>query len=254
MNLRSVVVLRFATPLLAGAMLFVSNGLAETFNAVSDFPSITSSTSPINGVWAYGYATTLSPVNFATDLPAVNYFGDGNASGFSEFGGESLPTILKNTTGATIPVEAITIGPWPADLLLMHPGPNEYSVLQFTAPVTGTYSVNGEFLEIGSNYGNTGNTGVTTDSVIQGGSTSLFVAYSASTPASFNLSPHLTAGETLDFAVGLGPTGQFSYDSTGFNANISVSTPEPASVFDLAAMLASLGIAAWLWRKQIWLA
>ncbi len=252
MNLRSVVVLRFATPVLAGAMLFVSNGLAETFSAVSDFPSITSSTSPINGVWAYGYATTLSPVNFATDLPSVNYFGDGNASGFSEFGGNSLPTILQNTTGATIPVEAVTIGPWPADLLLMHPGPNaQYSVLQFTAPVTGTYSVSGEFLEIGSNYG--GN-GVTTDSVIQGGSTSLFVAYSASTPASFNLSPHLTAGETLDFAVGLGPQGQFSYDSTGFNANISVPTPEPAGVFDLAVMLSFLGIAAWLWRKRIRLA
>ncbi len=250
MRLRSVVVLRFATPVLAGAMLFVSNGLADTSNAVNDFPSITSSTSPINGVWAYGYATSLSPVNFLPSLPSPNYFGDGNAAGFSESGGNSLPTILKNTTGATIPVEDGTIGPWPANLLLMHPGPNaQYSVLQFTAPVSGRYNVTGEFLEIGSNYG--GN-GVTTDNIILGGSTSVFVAYSASTPAYFNLSPYLTAGETLDFTVGLGPAGQFYYDSTGFNANIT--TPEPAGVVDLAAMLAFLGIATWLWRRHARLA
>lgn len=232
-----------------GAILLSgTSAFADIYNAVNDFPTVGPLTLAISGVWSYGYATTLSPVvDFAPDLAAPNYFGDGNASGFSEFGGTSLPTVLKNTTGSTIPIEAATIGPWPADLLLLHPGSaGQDSVVRFTAPASATYVVTGEFQEIGDNISNGAN-GVTTDSIIRSGS-SLFSVSSSSTAAMFSFSTHLNAGDTLDFAVGLGPQNQFSFDSTGFNAIISP-TPEPGFYGVLA--LGLTGVVVAIRRRKI---
>jgi len=220
---------------------------ADVWSAVGDFPTITSSsTKPLNGVWSYGYATTLNPVNFSPDTTATtDYFGDGAAAGFYTptstpgTGDYLLPTVLQNLTGSTILTEAGTIGPWPTSLLLLHPGPgDDYSVVQFIAPATATYVVAGEFVAMG-NY-----SGVTNDSasITTSGpsSTTLYSTTSTSNLInSFSFSEEMTAGQSLDFAVGLGPSGQFYYDSTGFNAVISA-TPEPGFYGLLALGLSGL--------------
>jgi hypothetical protein len=213
-----------------------SLAFADLYNAVNDFPtSITTGTLPVssNGVWSYGYSVTL-PVTFLPDLASPNYFGDGNAAGFSQSGDTSLPTVLQNISSGTLNSEGGTIGPWPTNLLLMHPGPTgNYSVVQFTAPSTGRYTVSGEFVAMG-NF-----TGETTDSILTSTGSLLFTGYSTSAP-SFDFSTSLTAGESLDFVVGLGPQGQFMYDSTGFNATI---TPEPSLYGILALGLACFAAA-----------
>jgi hypothetical protein len=237
-----------AVSLFAGLALAVAStpsASANVYDAVNDFPVISPlGTLPVsaNGVWAYGFATTpVPPANFTPDpLSTTDYFGDGgSAAGFyvpttGTPGTYPLPTVLKNVTGATIPVEGGTIGPWPADLLLMHPGPSgDYSVVQFTAPASATYVVNGEFLAMG-NY-----SGVTDDSVYGPGSALLYTTTSLSTPHTFSLTETLKMGQSLDFAVGLGPSGEFYYDSTGFDATISA-TPEPGFYGLLALGISSL--------------
>jgi hypothetical protein len=188
-------------------------------------------------------------VNFVLDQTATaDYFGDGHAAGFyTPTGGDALPTVLKNTTGTTLNPEAVTIGPWPADLLLLHPGPTgDYSVVRFTAPVSATYAVTGEFVAMG-NY-----SGVTDDSVSLTGpgpsSTSLYSTTSTSSPHIFSFDQAMTAGQSLDFAVGLGPQGQFNYDSTGFNATIT--TPEPGFYSLFALCLTITALIAAIWRKK----
>jgi hypothetical protein len=212
------------------------------YSAVNDFPTVTSSTSAQNGVWSYGYSTAV-PGNFTLDTTAItDYFGDGNAVGFytptsGSYGSFPLPAVLKNISGTTLSGVVGTIGPWPTDLLLMHPGPGgAYSTVSFTAPNTGTYVVKGEFVAMG-NY-----TGVTMDAVSTTGpgATTLFSTNSSTRPSTFDLVEHLTAGESLDFTVGLGPQGQFYYDSTGFNATV---TPEPMFYGVLALGLMGLYLA-----------
>jgi hypothetical protein len=185
----------------------------------------------MSGVWSYGYATSLNPVNFSFDTTATSdYFGDGgSAAGFytpttGPAGSYQLPTVLKNMTGSTIPLEAGTIGPWPADLLLLHPGPSgDYSVVRFTAPATGTYELAGEFTAIGNYSGETEDSASITTSAPS--STTLYSTNSINGPHYFAFDQTLTVGQYLDFAVGLGPASQFYYDSTGFN--VTISTPEP---------------------------
>ena len=142
---------RIIFPSLIGLLISTSSAYADIWSAVNDFPTVTSSTSPYNGAWAYGYASTLSPVNFTPDTTATpDYFGDGKAAGFytttSGFASNNtpylLPTVLQNISGGNL--NEGTISNWPTNLLLLHPGPNaDYSVVQFTAPTTSTYQITG---------------------------------------------------------------------------------------------------------------
>ena len=240
---------RIVFPCLIGLLISTSSAYADIWSAVDDFPTVTSSTSPYNGAWAYGYASTLNPVNFTPDATATpDYFGDGKAAGFytattGPYSGNvsyNLPTVLKNISGGNL--NESSINSWPTDVLLMHPGPNaDYSVVQFTAPSTATYQVTGYFTALDiQTYG------VTNDSVSLtsgGSSTLLYSATSRTNPQNtFNFDLSLTAGQSLDFAVGLGPGNQFYNDSTGFAATIT--TPEPGAygvlVLGLGGLLAAV--------------
>jgi hypothetical protein len=234
---------------------------ADVYNAVNNFPTsiitTSSTTQSVNGVWSYGYATLLNPVNFSPDTSATaDYFGDGSAAGFyttiAPYPYNLLPTVLENISGGTLNNEGGTIGPWPTNLLLLHPGCSGnitsdgicqsggyYSVVRFTAPASATYVVTGEFLAIGNYSGVTADSAsITTSGPI---STTVFSTTSTSTPQTFNLDETLMAGESLDFAVGLVPSGQFYYDSTGFNVTIAA-TPEPGFYGAVALGLCGLTV------------
>ena len=213
-----------------------SSAFADIYNANTDFPTKITSITPavsMNGVWDYGFSPQLTPSVVSLDTGATSdYFTDGNADGFYQAPGVTLPTVLQNISGGNLPTER-TITNWPNTLLLLHPGPTgNNSVVQFIAPSTGTYTISGEFIAMDS--------GETTDSILSPTGATLFTTDSSKTAASFYLSESLTKGQTIDFVVGLGPQGQFNNDSTGFNAVI---TPEPGFYGILALGLAGLAFA-----------
>jgi hypothetical protein len=232
----------FASSLLGLAFL-VTPAFGD-FSVVNDFPAVPSTPMSANGVWGYGYSLNLSPFAFVSDTNATsNYFGDGSkvVGFYSPLSGvgSQLPTVLANKTGGDF--TGFGVGPWNPTFLLLHPGSeNQYSVIQFTAPVAGSYSIGGEFMGIAT-------AGTTSDAhILLSGSTSVFsqeiTGLGASSAHSFNLIESLSAGETVDFAVGFGDNNNYNSDSTGLQANMSL-TPEPMFYGVLAIGLTGLYVA-----------
>jgi hypothetical protein len=103
----------------------------------------------------------------------------------------------------------------PADKLDLHPGPSgEYTVVRYTAPAAGTYSVVGQFVGLDSATTNVfvvlNNTFIFTGTINGAGST-----------APFNFTMPLIAGDVLDFAVGWGVNHNYTSDSTGLQGTIT---------------------------------
>ena len=231
---------------LAGLALLAVPALAD-YSVVNDFPTVITPVSlPIsaNGVWAYGYSVIPTPLPgfaFALDTTPTSAYpglGTGVIGFYTPLNGNALPTVIANDTGATFGPNG-GVGPWPQDLLLMHPGQDDQdSVIQFTAPSAGTYHVTGEYVGIAT-------AGTTTDvHILANGTTSLFSTEvtGLGTVESFDVTRTLAAGQTLDFVVGFGTNGNYTSDSTGITANISL-TPEPAFYGMLGAGLAGVFVA-----------
>jgi PEP-CTERM motif-containing protein len=121
----------------------------------------------------------------------------------------------------------------PANTLLLHPlaiGTPVDTIVQWTAPTTGTYAISGFFERIDNNPG--AGVGVTYAVDVGGSPTdSGNIGSSDYTQYTFSYTEALTAGETVDFIVGPGSAFDDDSDSTGFDATITTATavPEPAS-------------------------
>ena len=69
---------RIAFSGVVGLLISATAAFANDYDAVADFPTTPTLSNVHNGVWSYGTATTLSPVDFSLDTTATaNYFGDG---------------------------------------------------------------------------------------------------------------------------------------------------------------------------------
>ena len=189
---------------------------------ISYDPAASFATSPPanpSGVWSYGYETKLG-----SGFTLYRYVDSTGISGITAweyaqgpFGQNTvLPAVAKNTTASTISSGNIQV---PTNVLLLHPGPSDqYSIVRFTAPAAGSYSISGSFSGLDS-------VGPTTTDVhiLQNGSTSLFsnnVSAFGAGPA-FSVTPTLNAGDTIDFAVGYGSNNNYNNDSTGLKATIT---------------------------------
>lgn len=211
-------------------LVTVSAFAASSFgsDAAADF----SLASNPNGVWTYGWSTTLGgPVTLdlttATSGSIIQWRGD--------LAGDGNPSLFKNTSGSTVVSGTVTLAPFQ---LLMHPGPGgEFSVLRYTATAAGLYSVNAGFI---------GQDSTTTDvHVLLNG-----VSFYDNTVTGFGNSnayagtQSLLVGDTLDVFVGYGSNGSFYNDSTGVDFRVSA-VPEPASLLALG-----LGAVALLRRRR----
>lgn len=124
----------------------------------------------------------------------------------------------------------------------VHPSANnDFAVVRWTAPSAGDYLVTAYWRDIDPHGGN----GATGDVVLNGTLLSSFLwANGGNATLSTPLQLTLLAGDKLDFVTGA--AGDFSFDSTAFNAVI-VAVPEPSTV---ALLLTGLGAIAVLGARR----
>src|SRR5581483_1615540 len=126
------------------------------------------------------------------------------------------PSLYDNGTDRTI--APFGSNPMPPGALSVHPGPKgENSVVRWTAPLDGSYQVAATF----SGLDNVGPT--TTDVAVLRGTSQLFSGDVSGyqTGPTFTTGLQLTAGETLDFTVGLGKDGGYGNDMTRLELTIT---------------------------------
>ena len=210
------------------ALLFSLGSLAQAqiYDATADFNPGTYASNP-NGVWRYGYTTTLGGsfiqhTDSGSNAPGIQYWQTDLDS--------SVPRFMKNTTGSTVN------GMLPGQVAL-HGGPsNTLAVLRFTTPIMGTYNISTAYFE--GHYGDT-------DIYLLHNGATLASSPSTNAGGTFSLnSLFLNANDTVDVVVGNGSDGYFG-DTTPINHTItlaSTSAPEPGTL-GLLALGITAGIA-----------
>jgi hypothetical protein len=264
------VLLVLAVPLCSVAMV-----QADTvYDAAADLTetSIDNGLNP-NGVWSYGYRNTAASTEFASltmygQYPI--YPGFTGLKGWFDPDYFWLPAVMKNTTDTPLVggglheatgLDEIIV---PPGGLMMHPGDNTgqaindaYAVLRWTAPFSATVDLDVTFT--GLDYYQEvpefpyPTCFTTTDVHVIKNGVSLFDAdvtgglYAATNVQSYSVhSLSVTMGDTIDFIVGPGPGGDFGYDSTGVDVQITV--PEPSTFILIAT--GAISLLAYVWRRR----
>ena len=238
---------RHATPVLG--LVLLTAGLAarpaaaQTYDAAGDF----SATMNPNGVWSYGYENTLGgPLNLYT----AQFNPTTDIAGWNNNIASDVPLVMKNF-GTTTDSSFADIVLQPGQLAF-HPGPSgQFSVVRFTAAQDGLFSLVSGFVPVTTD-------GTTTDVHVLENGLSVFDGnvsgtYNDSGGTSYNDGALiLSAGETVDFAVGYGTDGNFYQDATGLSATLTPApVPEASTTVSLGLMLAlGLGAAAVARRRK----
>lgn len=193
-----------------------SPSTASAYSAAGDF----SVSSNPNGVWSYGYSSTLgsAPVLYSSNTTSYGSIGiDGWLSGIDSDGS---PYLLYNNTAKTV-TNANSVYQ-PGTLVLQSGQGNQYSVVQWTAPFSGTFSLAATFSGL-SSLGDSSDVHVLLDG------TSIFDSNVDGTPSptSYSGFKNLVMGDTIDFVSGTGGNGN-DEDNTALVATI-VAVPEPST-------------------------
>jgi hypothetical protein len=187
-----------------------ASALAATYNAFTDF-SI-SNGNP-NGVWSYGWSTTL--------LSSLNLYPHGFVDGSGNLDWNDPNHVFAGAPSNFANPTNNQQGTVPAHSAAFHPGQSgEFSHYIWTAPTSGLFSLSATFSPL--------DTGGTDVHILEDGSSLFAGNVSPGNPQSFSTQLSLVAGDTIDFAVGDGPDGTFQRDTTGISATIS-NVPEPGT-------------------------
>jgi hypothetical protein len=219
------------------------------YDAAADFSTATNP----NGVWTYGYSSSLTPGPGLTlyTMSDNAFLGNPNFIAWTANIALSDPAVWKNTASTTQTAGTVSLLPGE---LAFHPGPSDqFSFVRFTAPQAGLYSIATTFT--GRDF-----VGPTTADVhILDTGISLFSGeVTGFGPTSDVVAPNmvlqLAAGDTIDFAVGFGTDGNFFFDTTGLSATITNVTPVPEPGTVALLLIGLAGVAGYRlgssWRMR----
>ncbi len=185
-----------------------------TFDAVGDF-SIDQNP---KGAWSYGYSKTLDGSFVLHTTREPNVF-EGKVDRWSSPAVGPDIGIMRNKSGSTV----IGVPPTyeiPPDVIHMHPGQGGiFDIVRWTCPQSGQYSIQGAFRGLDRGTAADVDVHVRKNSAAELFSDVLCGPCAPEKPFTFNSS--LSRGETLDFVVGVGPSGSHGSDSTGFRVKIT---------------------------------
>ncbi len=202
---------------------------AATFDVSSDYSSINNP----NGVWSYGWSSGLGStfhLHTQNSVPSSNGIDQWDDPGHCVLVPACLPNMAHNGTANEIVSLTAVFRPGQISL---HPGlPGDYSIVRWTSPAAYPIRIDAKF--IGLDY-----VGTTTDVHILHNGLSVFDIFIDDVDGFTNLTPDtevslhallgVSAGDTIDFAAGLGSNGNFFFDTTGLEATIAP-IPEPPSI------------------------
>lgn len=225
---------------LAGIVLASAPAIAApTWDAASDFSG--SASSGVSGAWSYGsfgssLHGTFSAFDAFTDYSGYAAWSFGDRS--VQIGKAGAADFLSGSV--LVPANALNASPGPA---------GQYAVLRFTAPSDGSYEIDAGF------WGNDFVGPTTTDVHVLARGASVFDGavqrYGRPGGLAWSDTLALSAGDTVDFAVGFGANRAWNYDNTGLSASVSQAAapvPEPASIAMILAGLCLVGLVS---RRKI---
>lgn len=211
--MKKLVLIGFAFVLLCpqAGLTQTQNAPTADYDAVRDF-SITSNP---NGVWSYGWLSSLgSPLNLYTVTDSTTFNG---LSGWLETGMTMYapPLVGHNDTNTQLCYLSFCV---PPAYLQLHPGANnEVSVVRWTAPTSGNFFLRGAVA--GLDYSPTS----TNFYAVLNSNHYLFSTTidSYGVPFLFRHTLTVSAGDTLDFAVDFGNNHTYYGDSTGIQFKLT---------------------------------
>jgi len=211
-----MVVSRYLASSILVVFLFntVSLRAADVWDAATDF----SPTVNPNGAWAYGWSNNpgIEFNLYQLRAPLAGCLPNVADQWFEPITADPAPHVTRNATCIGINcggADGIDLQPGE---LAFHPGVhNEHSVIRWTSPISGTFSLAAKFQGRDRN-------GCSTDVHVFHNSFELFVATVTGTgiPRQFAISGlEVIAGDTIDFTVGFGGNGYLN-DTTAIDARI----------------------------------
>ena len=222
-----------ASTMLLSLLVIALPRTASAFSAAGDF----STASNPNGTWSYGSSTTLGSAFIPSTIPTNHYSGLTLDGWLGTSDSSGTPYVLHNSgTVNAFPGDAT----YPPGQLAEHPGAlGQYSIVRWTAPSSGTFSISATFSGLGAS--DSADVHILKDGV------SFFNANvnGSPSPQSFSGLQSVLVGDTIDFVTGSG-TGGNSGDTTGLSATI---VPEPTTLGLVAMSLVSLLSFRFLKRK-----
>ncbi|MCA9192062.1 MAG: hypothetical protein KDB03_09875 [Planctomycetales bacterium] len=193
-----------------GSITWTPEATTRTWDAARDFSPHVNAVSD----WSYGWTATLgATLNVYPNQSQVQGLDVWDDPAIISAG---APSVAHNGTDQVIHSNLNII--WQPGQLSFHPGQlGQQSVVRWTAPITGS-------VQIAATFGNIDfSAGATTDVYVLHNGQTLFSGTVNGVGSESRLptvSRSVTAGDTIDFVVGVG-TGGFVYDSTSIAATIS---------------------------------